>query len=238
MFSDWQRELNRVLIRFSILLIQLLHGLCTTFPYSSCDPSCDIIWCDAVTSCHVTVTIWHLWCDTFLYSLLCSKFKIKEKKKKRNINHHVSPTRTCLTTPPPLTTSIRPQNPLRPWSFPTALTSQLTPTCRTATSQPLHCSAQMNSCKVISATWLAHYNGWHAFSNSKVWKGVTVTTSPNWNYSANQLGSSYLRFSNLAGTNYTHLKTSPSATTFLPILEIYKPAIRPPRTMPTPKWQW
>ena len=28
---------------FSTLLIQLLHGLYTTFPYLSCDPSCDII---------------------------------------------------------------------------------------------------------------------------------------------------------------------------------------------------
>jgi len=28
---------------FSILLIQLLHGLCSTFPHLSCDLSCDII---------------------------------------------------------------------------------------------------------------------------------------------------------------------------------------------------
>ena len=38
-----QRELNRVPVRFSTLLIQLLHGLCTTFPHLSCDPSCDIM---------------------------------------------------------------------------------------------------------------------------------------------------------------------------------------------------
>ena len=38
---------------------------------------------------------------------------------------------------------------------------------------------------------LARYNAWHASSNSKVWKGAMVTTSPNWNSSANQLGISY-----------------------------------------------
>ena len=82
MFSDWQRELNRVPIRFSIPLIQLLYGLCTSFPCLSCD----IMWCDAVTSCCVTVTMWHLWHNTFLHFLLCSKSKIKEKEKKININ--------------------------------------------------------------------------------------------------------------------------------------------------------
>jgi len=41
------------------------------------------MWCDTVTSCHVTVTVWHLWRDTFPHFLLCSKSKIKEKKKKR-----------------------------------------------------------------------------------------------------------------------------------------------------------
>ena len=30
------------LLDFPILFIQLLHGLCTTFPYLSCDPSCDL----------------------------------------------------------------------------------------------------------------------------------------------------------------------------------------------------
>jgi len=47
---------------------------------------------------------------------------------------HVPPTRTCLTKPPLLTTSICPQNPPCPWSFPIALMSQPTPTCRMATS--------------------------------------------------------------------------------------------------------
>jgi len=41
------------------------------------------MWCDAVPFCHVTVTMWHLWYDTFPHFLLCSKSKIKEKKKKR-----------------------------------------------------------------------------------------------------------------------------------------------------------
>jgi len=40
------------------------------------------MWCDAVTSCHVTMTMWHLWCDTFPHFPLCSKSKIKEKKRK------------------------------------------------------------------------------------------------------------------------------------------------------------
>jgi len=35
---------------------------------------------------HVTVTMQHLWCDTFLYSFLCSK----EKEKKRNINNNLA----------------------------------------------------------------------------------------------------------------------------------------------------
>jgi len=38
-----------------------------------------------VTSCDVT-----MWRDTFLYSLLCSKSKIKEKEKKRNINNDLA----------------------------------------------------------------------------------------------------------------------------------------------------
>jgi len=45
--------------------------------------SYDIMWCDAVTSCYVTMTMWHLWCDTFPHFPLCSKSKIKEKKRKR-----------------------------------------------------------------------------------------------------------------------------------------------------------
>ena len=71
------------LLDFSTLLIQLLHSLCTSFPCLSCDLSCDIMWYDAVTSCHVTVIVWHLWHDTFLHFLLCSKSKIKEKKRKK-----------------------------------------------------------------------------------------------------------------------------------------------------------
>ena len=49
------------------LLIQLLHGLCTIFPHSSCDL---IMWhCDTVT--------WH-----FPVLLMYSKSKRKEKEKK------------------------------------------------------------------------------------------------------------------------------------------------------------
>jgi len=39
-----------------ILLIQLLYGLCTIFPHSSCDL---IMWHDTMTSIHVTVTLSH-----------------------------------------------------------------------------------------------------------------------------------------------------------------------------------
>jgi len=47
---------------------------------------------DTVTSYHVTVTMWHLWYDTFLHFLLYSKSKIKEKEKekKRNINNNLA----------------------------------------------------------------------------------------------------------------------------------------------------
>ena len=40
-----------------------------------------IMWPIHVTS--YDVMLWHLWCDTFLHSLLCSKSKRKEKEKKR-----------------------------------------------------------------------------------------------------------------------------------------------------------
>ena len=60
--SIWQRELDRVSVRFSTLLIQLLHGLCTTFPCLSCDLSCDInvMWCCDLLSCGMT-----LFCTSF-----------------------------------------------------------------------------------------------------------------------------------------------------------------------------
>ena len=41
-----------------------------------------------VTSCDVTVFVWHLWHDTFPHFLLCSKSKIKEKK--RNIDNDLA----------------------------------------------------------------------------------------------------------------------------------------------------
>ena len=63
-----QGELDRVSVRFYILLIQLLYGLCATFPWSSCD------------LIHVTVM-----CDTLLHLALLSyvvspNMKRKEKK--------------------------------------------------------------------------------------------------------------------------------------------------------------
>ena len=147
------------------------------------------------------------------------------------------PTRTRSTNPSLLTTSIRPWNPLRPRSFPTALTSWLTLACGTATSQPLLCSAQTNFYRATSATWPARYNTWYASSNSEVWKVATATTSSNWNYLANQPGYSYPRSLNLAGTSSSQPKTPLSVTTSLPMLEIYKPVTGLPRTTPTPKQQ-
>ena len=91
---------------------------------------------------------------------------------------HVPPTRTCSTNPPLLITSTRPRNPLRPWSFPTVLMSQLILACGTATSQPPLCLAQINFYRATSATWPACYNTWHAFSNSEVWKVVTAQYPP------------------------------------------------------------
>jgi len=37
-----QGKLDGVPVRFFTLLIQLLHGLCTTFPYLSCDLLCNM----------------------------------------------------------------------------------------------------------------------------------------------------------------------------------------------------
>jgi len=39
------------LLDFPTLLIQLLHGLCTTFPHLSCDMLCDCDTCDVTLSC-------------------------------------------------------------------------------------------------------------------------------------------------------------------------------------------
>ena len=54
---------------FPTLLIQLLHGLCTTFPHLSCD---------TVTSCHVTVT-----CDTCDVTLSHTPFCVVQEERKR-----------------------------------------------------------------------------------------------------------------------------------------------------------
>ena len=151
---------------------------------------------------------------------------------------HVPPMRTCLTNSPLLTTPIRPWNSPHPRSFPTVLTFQLTLTCGTEISQLPLCLAQTNFYRTMSATWPAHYNAWYASSNSEVWKDATATTSPNWNYLANQPGSSYLQSSNLAGTNFIHPKTPLSTITSLLMLEICKLMIGPLRTTPLPKRQW
>jgi len=72
-YPSWQKELDGVSVISYILLIQLLHGLCTTLPCSSCD---------------MTLWLWHLWCDTFLH-FLCV-VSPREKKKKRNINNNLA----------------------------------------------------------------------------------------------------------------------------------------------------
>ena len=80
---SWQRELNGVSIRFCTLLIQLPHGLCTTFPHSSCDVTLVTSW-----PWYVTFVIWHL--PTLLP---CSKSKWEEKRKrkrKRKINNNLA----------------------------------------------------------------------------------------------------------------------------------------------------
>jgi len=67
-------------------LLDFLHYLynyymvCALLSHTHHVTPCDTMWYDAVTSCHVTMSIWHLWYDTFPHSFLCSKSKIKEKK--------------------------------------------------------------------------------------------------------------------------------------------------------------
>jgi len=55
------------------LLIQLLHGLCTTFPWSSCDL---VMWC------YLTVTLWHLVAWYFLTLHPCIVSPEKKRKGK------------------------------------------------------------------------------------------------------------------------------------------------------------
>ena len=57
------------LFNFYILLIQLLHGLCTIFPCSSCDSICVTLPCD----------MWHV--TLSCTSSLCNKSKKKKKRK-------------------------------------------------------------------------------------------------------------------------------------------------------------
>ena len=73
-----------------ILLIQLLHGLCTTFPQLSYD----FILCD--------VTVWHLFCDVWHFPALLPCVvspKEKEKEKKRNISNDLAILPSHDTTP-------------------------------------------------------------------------------------------------------------------------------------------
>jgi len=69
------------------LLIQLLHGLCTTFPQSSYDY---LMWCHMFVTMTMTLgtcdacDVWHLWYNTFPHSFLYSS-----KEKKRNINNNL-----------------------------------------------------------------------------------------------------------------------------------------------------
>jgi len=59
-------NLMEFLFKFYTLLIHLLHGLCTTFPHSSCD---SIMWCylDLWSMIHVT---YNISCNTFLHFFL------------------------------------------------------------------------------------------------------------------------------------------------------------------------
>jgi len=75
-----QEKLDRVPIRFSILLIQLLHDLCTTFPHLSYDLLCNITHDFLLCDCDL--------CDTCDMTLSCTPSCIvspKEKKKQKKI---------------------------------------------------------------------------------------------------------------------------------------------------------
>jgi len=77
--QSWQRELVRVLDLFHILLIQLLHSLCTTFLWSSYDL---VMWHHLTVTCnHVTLWLLVTWYFLMLYPCVVSL------KKKRNINN-------------------------------------------------------------------------------------------------------------------------------------------------------
>ena len=75
-----QEKLDGVPIRFSTLLIQLLHGLCTTFPYLSYDLLCDMTYDFLLCDCDLCET-----CDmTLSYTPSCI-VSPKEKKKQKEI---------------------------------------------------------------------------------------------------------------------------------------------------------
>jgi len=87
LFSDWQRELNRVPIRFATLYIQLLLWLCTLSPIVLISISwllCYILWlwlwlCDMTS----VMPLWLCDCHVIFPMLHLSN---NLKKKKRNIN--------------------------------------------------------------------------------------------------------------------------------------------------------
>jgi len=79
---SWQGELNGVPIKFPILLIQLLHGLCTIFPQFPCDL---VVW-HHLTVTHNPVTLWHLVMWYFFALHPC----IVSSEKKRKVNNDFS----------------------------------------------------------------------------------------------------------------------------------------------------
>jgi len=85
LFSNWQRELNRVPIGFTTLYIQLLCGYAPYFPWSLCYLSTVTVTCDSnvmwlfCDCCH-TFFLWL--CDLSHDIFPCSTLVIKEKKRK------------------------------------------------------------------------------------------------------------------------------------------------------------
>ena len=80
-------DLLHYLYNYYMVCVLLFHAYHMTHYVTSCDV---VLWLP-------TMWLWHLWCDTFPHSLLCSKSKIKEKK--RNINNDLAVLSSHDTTP-------------------------------------------------------------------------------------------------------------------------------------------
>ena len=96
LFSVWQRELDRVPVRFATLYIQLLLWLCTLSPTVLISISwlfCHMLGLWLVAMCDMTILwpmshlLWFCDCHVIFPTLhLSNNLKKKKKKKKRNMN--------------------------------------------------------------------------------------------------------------------------------------------------------